>query len=43
MKDKIKIVKKKIRRIFKRENIIKAIVLISGLLLVLTSILPYIL
>jgi len=42
MKDKIKIVKKKIRRAFKRENIVKAVVIISGLLLVLTSILPYI-
>lgn len=42
VRDKIKTIKKSIKRLFKREFIIKVIVVISGSLLVLTSVLPYI-
>ncbi len=36
-------IKKKIKRMFKRENIYKIVIIISGLALVATSVLPYIL
>jgi|GEM_PF-1610698 len=42
MKDKIKIVKKMVRRSMTRKNIIKVVTIISGALLILTSVLPYI-
>lgn len=42
IKDKVKTIKKGIKKLFKREFIIKVVVIISGSLLVLTSVLPYI-
>ncbi len=35
--------KKKIKKLFKRENIYRTVIAISGLALIATSILPYIL
>jgi hypothetical protein len=40
-KDKKKALKKKIRKLFKKESVIKLIIIIATLALVLTSILPY--
>jgi hypothetical protein len=40
-KDKKKAFKKKIRKLFKKESVIKFIIIIATLALVLTSILPY--
>jgi polyferredoxin len=40
-KDKKKALKKKIRKMFKKESVIKLIIIIATLALVLTSILPY--
>lgn len=40
-KDKKKALRKKIRKIFKKENIVKIIIIFATLALVLTSILPY--
>ena len=38
----MKKLKKKLKKIFTKDNVVKAVIVISGLLLVLTSILPYI-
>lgn len=41
LKTNFKIIKKKFKKLFTRENIVKMVVIISGTLLVVTSILPY--
>ncbi len=43
MKEKLKKIKKKMKVIFKKENIAKAIVIVSSLALLATSVLPFIL
>jgi len=40
-KDKKKALKKKLRKIFRKENVVKMIILIATIALILTSILPY--
>ena len=40
-KDKKKSLKKKIKKIFKKENMVKVVIIFATLTLVLTSILPY--
>lgn len=42
MKEKIKTAKKRVKKMLTRENIIKIVTIISGLALIATSILPYI-
>jgi len=43
MKESHKHFKKNLKKIFSKQNLIKIIVIISGLMLILTSFLPYIL
>jgi len=40
-KDKKKSLKKKIKKIFKKDNMVKLVIIFATLTLVLTSILPY--
>lgn len=42
MKEKIKVAKKRLRKMLTRENIIKVVTIVSGLALIATSVLPYI-
>lgn len=42
-KEKRKDIKRAIRRAFRKENLIKVIIIFAGLALILTSILPYLL
>ncbi|NMB91619.1 hypothetical protein GYA37_02085 [candidate division WWE3 bacterium] len=43
LKEKKKSLRKSVRRVFKKDNIVKAVIIFATVILILTSILPYLL